>query len=71
MNENELTTPIKSVPWTIERAARAWEETAQEILREVPKEVSEGDRTWYDQQVTYCAGRAAGLREALSILGNE
>jgi hypothetical protein len=72
MNANEATTETESVrPCAIERAARAWEETAKEILRKVPRDVSVGDRTRYDQQVTYCAARAAGLREALIILGDE
>jgi hypothetical protein len=72
MNANGPTTPTKSGrPCAIERAARAWEETAKEILRKVPREVSVGDRTRYDQQITYCAARAAGLREALVILGDE
>jgi hypothetical protein len=71
MNANESTTPSKSVPCAIERAAIDWEETAKEILRKVLREVSVGDRAWYYEQVIYCAARAAGLREALGILGRE
>jgi hypothetical protein len=55
----------------IERAALVWEAKAKEILREVSREVLESDRTWYIGQWTYCTARAAGLRQALSILARE
>jgi selenocysteine lyase/cysteine desulfurase len=46
-------------PSAIERAARAWEEKAKEILQR------------HNEQVAYCTGYAEGLREALRILGRE
>jgi hypothetical protein len=57
-------------PCDLERAALVWEEKAKEI-KEILREVSESYRTWYIGQWTYCTARAAGLREALSILGRE
>jgi len=59
MNENESTTPSKSVPCAIERAAIDWEAKAKGIL------------PWYNEEVAYCTGFAAGLREALRILARE
>jgi len=45
-------------PCDIERAARMWEQKGKEI------------QPW-DDEVAYCVGRAAGLREALRILARE
>jgi hypothetical protein len=58
----------------VEFSARMWEETVkemQEILRKGPLEISVRDRVWYNERIIYCAARAAGLREALSILGRK
>jgi len=52
-------------PSAVERAARAWEERTKWM--EGAKELI----PWYNEEVAYCNGRAAGLREALAILGRE
>jgi len=58
-------------PSAIERAARAWEEKAKSILLNIPRKTTRHHRLWCDKEVAYCFARAAGLREALSILAKE
>jgi hypothetical protein len=66
MSANESVSPCE-----IERAARAWEAQAKHLLVNYPRKASRGHRLWADQQIMYARGCAAGLREALSILGRE
>jgi hypothetical protein len=71
----EKTGPMS--PCAVERAAIEWEERALEI---VPWYSEEAAREWEEKvkdilslyvEKAYARGRAAGLREALAILGRE
>jgi hypothetical protein len=72
--EPPLPTPAENAekrPCDIERAARVWEAKAKSILENIPRKTTRHHRLWCDKEVTYCFARAAGLREALSILARE